>query len=135
MTKHATWITHVARTSYSAFTLNFADFQNKRHTLSRTQHRLACAPYAISRSLKVPSSSLKFKFEKGVYSILPLQLTTPTMLPSGEADYFRYCNRYIVLISSFLFLSFVVTELKIILKLFLLAHILPLQLALVMFQE
>ena len=35
--------------------------------------------------------------------------STPT---SGEADYFRYCNRYIVLISSFLFLSFVVTELK-----------------------
>ena len=34
------------------------------------------------------------------------------MLPSGEADYFRYCNRYIVSISSFLFLSFVVTELK-----------------------
>ena len=66
----------------------------------------------FSRSLKVLSSSLKFKFEKGVYSILPLQLTTPTMLPSGEADHLRYHDRYIVSISSFLSLSFVVTELK-----------------------
>ena len=43
-------IHHVAQPSYSALRLEIGDFYSKRHTLLRTLHRLACAPYAISRS-------------------------------------------------------------------------------------
>ena len=39
--KHATWIDHVARPSYPALELDcLANFQNKRHTLSRTLARV-----------------------------------------------------------------------------------------------
>ena len=39
--KHATWIVHVARPSYPALELDcLANFQNKRHTLSRTLARV-----------------------------------------------------------------------------------------------